>query len=428
MPILYVHGVNTRDRDGFLAMEGFLRRYVAPAIAPDPDKVLIDDVFWGDVGVTFAWGGISRPRSRLLGHGAGDVPVSDLQGALTAASFADALQRVPEPAAPAPASGGLVSGGSPVGVPATATLRLHRLAPEALSDLLAVTIASAIPPSSEQTRMILATDQVATDPATAAALAGASTPEDELALLLDLVRARTGDPAAGALRGMGAGGFWSGLGDRLKETTGRALGLPAYAVSVAAAELRKPLNELISLFAGDVFVYLYKRGSAGSPGAIPARLLDKLQAAQANQASRGGEPLVVLSHSMGGQLVYDAITHFLPQTPGLQGIRIDFWCATASQVGFFEEAKLFLASDTGVAGPALAPFPRAHLGVWWNVWDHNDVLSFTVNGILDGALDEPYDTGLSLASAHGGYLTRPSFFRRLAKRLEAAKAAGWSTP
>jgi hypothetical protein len=276
--------------------------------------------------------------------------------------------------------------------------------------------------------MILAADQVAGDPATAAALAAASRPEDELALLLDLVRARAGDPVAGSLRGMGAGGFWSGLGDRLKETTGRALGVPAYAVSVAAAELRKPLNELVSLFAGDVFVYLDKRGSAGSPGAIPARLLDKLEAARANQASRGGEPLVVLSHSMGGQLVYDAVTHFLPETPGLQGIRIDFWCATASQVGFFEEAKLFLASDTTLEGPTLVPFPRAHLGVWWNVWDHNDVLSFTVNGIFDGALDEPYDTGLSLASAHGGYLTRPSFFRRLAKRLEAAKAAGWSTP
>jgi hypothetical protein len=52
-------------------------------------------------------------------------------------------------------------------------VRLHRLGPEALSDLLAVTIAAA------------------------------STLEDELSLLVGLVGARTGDPAAGLLHGMG---------------------------------------------------------------------------------------------------------------------------------------------------------------------------------------------------------------------------------
>ena len=427
MPILYVHGVNTRSRDGFLAMEGFLRRYVAPALTDDPDGVLIDDAYWGDAGVKLAWDGISRPRSRLLGQGADASAVSDLQGALTAASLADAFGRVAEPAAPSGASGSLLAGGSTAAAGAPA-LRLHRLTPAALSDLLAVTIAGASAPSPEQTRLILAADEVAEDPATAAALASAATPEDELELLLDLVRARAGEPPAEALRGMGAGGFWSRIGDRMRETADRALGLPAYAVSVAAAELRGPLNDLVSVFAGDVFVYLTGRGEAGAPGPIPTILLDKLAAADANKQARGGEPLVVLTHSMGGQLVYDALTHFLPRTPALRGIRVDFWCATASQVGFFEEAKLFLASDKSIREPDRVPFPGAHLGVWWNVWDHNDVISFTARDIIDGVRDGPYDTGLSLASAHGGYLTRPSFFRRFAEELATAKAAGWRTP
>jgi len=30
MPILYVHGVNTRSREGFFAIEPLLRRHVAP--------------------------------------------------------------------------------------------------------------------------------------------------------------------------------------------------------------------------------------------------------------------------------------------------------------------------------------------------------------------------------------------------------------
>lgn len=271
MPILYVHGVNTRSRDGFLGLEGLLRRYVAPAIAADPDQVWIDDAYWGDAGVRFAWGGASRPRSRLLGQGADATEVSDRQGALSAASLAAALGRMPVPAAPAAPSGGRIAGGSGSGAAAPA-LRLHRLPADALADLLAVTIAAATAPSAEQTRLILAADAVAADPASLAALAAAATPAEELERLLDLVRARAGEPPAETLRGMGAGGLWTRIGDRLRETTHCALGLPAYAVSVAAAELRRPLNDLIGAFAGDVFVYLTGRGEAGAPGPIPTIL------------------------------------------------------------------------------------------------------------------------------------------------------------
>ena len=69
MPILYIHGVATRSRDGFVEIERYLRRLVAPGISPDPDGALIDDVFWGDVAATFFWDGASRPKSRLLGMG-----------------------------------------------------------------------------------------------------------------------------------------------------------------------------------------------------------------------------------------------------------------------------------------------------------------------------------------------------------------------
>ena len=47
-----------------------------------------------------------------------------------------------------------------------------------------------------------------------------------------------------------------------------------------------------------------------------------------------------------------------------------------------------------------------------------------------GALadDEPFDSGMGLVSAHGGYLKRPSFYRRFADKLDAARAAGWHRP
>jgi hypothetical protein len=65
--------------------------------------------------------------------------------------------------------------------------------------------------------------------------------------------------------------------------------------------------------------------------------------------------------------------------------------------------------------------------VWWNVWDHNDVLSFTAKDICAGADDEPYSSGKSLVSAHGGYLERASFFRELGKKIRVAKKTGFKT-
>lgn len=429
MPIIYVHGVNVRSRDGFLALTDYLRRYIAPVIADDPEHVLIDDVFWGDKGVTFAWGGSSRPRSQLIGMGAGARGLQPVEGALAATAFAEALDRVPAPPPPPapPARGGLAAGG-PGGAPppAQAELRLSQLSREELSDFLTSAIVAADPePSKARTERILAADAVAMDPATGAALAGAATPADEVKIALDLVRARA---PAEALAGMGGGGFWSRLGDRVSEATRRALGLPTYAASVVAAELRKPLNDMVSIFLGDVMVYLQGRGSVPEPGPIPRLLLEKLGAARANAESRGDEPLVVLTHSMGGQLMWDAVSHFLPRNPALADLRVDFWCATASQVGFFEDAKLFIERDPAFKTGNPVPFPKANLGHWWNVWDHNDFISFTAKGIVEGVDDEAYSSGMSLVTAHGGYLERPSFFRQFAAKLEAARAGGWNRP
>ena len=422
----HIHGVNVRSRDGSFAARLLLRQYVAPAIADDPDNVLIDDVYWGDVGVSFAWDGASRPLSRILGKGAGASELAPVEGALTAAAFRNALERVPQPEALGPSTGGLISGGfAPAPTAASGAIRLRNLSENGLSDLLAAIIARQVPDGEEQARLIVAADAVAHEPTTHAALAAAQTPQEEIDRVLDRVHERA--QADVALVAKGFAEWLAGARDRLSEAVSRAAGLPIYTVSVTAAELRRPLNEMVSVFLGDVFCYLQNRGNSDAPGEIPKRLLDKLKAAHANQEQRRGEPLIVLSHSMGGQIVYDALTHFLPGTPTLAGIRVDFWCATASQVGFFEEAKLLLASTSAHRTGHPVPFPRANLGVWWNVWDHNDFLSFTAKDIMAGVDDEPFDSGMSLLGAHGGYLKRPSFHRALAEKLKDAAAAGWRT-
>jgi hypothetical protein len=190
MPILYVHGVNVRSRDGFFAAQRLLRQYVAPAIAGDPENVLIDDVYWGDVGVTFAWDGASRPLSRILGKGPGATELAPADGALTAAAFRDALERVPEPEAAGPRTGGLISGGVAPAVSAAGGIRLRDLSEDELSDLLAAIVAGQVPEGEEQARLIVAADAVAREPATHAALASAQSPQEEIDRVLDRVHER----------------------------------------------------------------------------------------------------------------------------------------------------------------------------------------------------------------------------------------------
>jgi hypothetical protein len=153
--------------------------------------------------------------------------------------------------------------------------RCKNLGADELSDFLAVMIGAQVAEPERRARLILAADAVAHDPATPAALAGTRSPEQECDLLLDHVRQKA--EADAALVSMGIPNWLAGVRDRLSEALSRAVDLPAYAVSVAAAEVRPHLNALVSVFLGDVFAYLHSRGSAAQPGEIPKRLLKKLE-------------------------------------------------------------------------------------------------------------------------------------------------------
>jgi hypothetical protein len=225
--------------------------------------------------------------------------------------------------------------------------------------------------------------------------------------------ADTADAAAGTGGGTGSvagGGAGSGTGAeprgirRLRDM---------------ATSLRRPVEDFVPVFLGDVMTYVASRGTADAPGPIVERVLAGLDAAAFAAESRD-EPLVVLTHSMGGQVVYDLVTHFLPRMPEHRGIRIDFWCAAASQVGYFEELGLFLESapDRG-PGPTAYP-PAEHLGGWWNVWDHADLLSFRAEGIIDGVDDSAFFAAGTLATDHYRYLRNADFYRTLAGKVRAS--------
>jgi hypothetical protein len=217
--------------------------------------------------------------------------------------------------------------------------------------------------------------------------------------------------AAGASEeeSFGAGGVL----DSLKEAASRLLhAVPDATSAVAARLLRMKLNATVTRFAGDAFVYLANRGTKETPGAIVATVLNAL-----HEATKARTPdddrLVVIAHSFGGEIMYDILTYFD------SSLQVDYLVTVGSQVGLFEEMKLYVASRSDV--PPNPPEGRVAMPPqvkrWLNVFDTNDVLSYRLEPVFSGASDYSYDTGFSALGAHGGYFSRPSFYRRLASRL-----------
>lgn len=416
MPIIYMHGVNTRSAAHFAPVREYLLRVVAPAIAPDPQNVSIRAADWFPFCPPPKWEGISRPRTSLLGQGAAADPHDEVLDAIALAT----------PRGPATAqAGGFTSG--QVSSPAQ-TARLDGLPADKLADLTVLAIRplprEGVVESEVQAlaraRIGIAADRVVHDPDVLLRLKSAANLDAQIRILADAVETEVKKSSGLAAQGA-VGDFFNGMRDRVTESISRVINAPAAGATVLASELRPTLNDFVTRFIGDVLFYMAGRGTPRAPGNIPNVLLKELEIAQTNKKERGGEPIVLLTHSMGGQIAYDVVTSFLPVAKS--PIKVDFWCATASQVGFFEELNMFLASsqDYCKATGKRTPLIESNLGHWWNVWDSNDIISFTTKGIFaDGIDDEEFWSGMSVAAAHGGYLERPSFYRRFAEKLAAA--------
>lgn len=429
MPIIYVHGVATRNEIPDPTIVGLMKGYLSDVISPGRDVEVVYS-YWGDVGAKFAWGGAARPRSPLRGQG-GEVPSRSSTGALIAAELSDVLRGTPS--APIRLSDQEVTGAAltPSGVGSGQRRPVHKrlseLSPDMLSDFVSTVLILEQTPtdnldqtSTDNAGLIMTIDEIAHDPKTHTALKSAEDTAEEWKYFARAVE----DKRHGGLAGQGASAF-ERAGHRIRESLDRGSSGAGYVATRLVAELRPQVNDLAANFIGDVFEYLGRRGSVQALGPIPERFIASLERAQA--IADQGEPIVVISHSMGGQIVYDAVTSLLPNIADSARFRIDYWCATASQIGLFEELKLFLASSQKYCTGSPVPFPDSrYLGGWWNVWDHNDFLSFTVKGIVADVDDEPFDSGMSLASAHSGYLVRPSFYRKLASKLLDARRKGWN--
>lgn len=165
MPIIYMHGVNTWDPRHFEPIHEYLRRIVAPAIAPDSENVSIRPANWFPLCDPPKWEGISRPTT-LLGQGA-EIERSDLLDAIVA--------KVPRAEAP---SSGLTSGQA---APPEQTARIIERRGSRRS------VASNGVDGLQRARIGIAADRVARDPEIRAKLKTAQTLDAQLTIVADAV-------------------------------------------------------------------------------------------------------------------------------------------------------------------------------------------------------------------------------------------------
>lgn len=173
---------------------------------------------------------------------------------------------------------------------------------------------------------------------------------------------------------------------------------------------RRPLNETLGRFFGDIFIYLDTRGDKGAPGPIPKLILDAIDTAKA--AGPANEPLVVIGHSLGGVICFDLFGHFRPD------LTIDLFVTVGSQISHFEEIKRFKTSKPTIKGPQRAPTP-ANIKRWINVFDEVDIFSYACDQVFDRVVDFEYDTQTYVLKSHGAYFEQDRFYARLRARIDA---------
>lgn len=399
MPIVFVHGVNNRDgpeyRRGVAARTAFLRAIVAPTLSVRPGVVGFFNPYWGNEGVRFRWEQASLPEP--------GGPYESFGAAHDADELA-LVQSLPE------------------------------LAKHANKNIADIARASLL----EATDLVwTAAMAKASDPAVLAALAESYLKAVEFArpgyvpnwlaqatagnfvdqLVHDIQQSAVSPAAGGARTGYESFGLAEFM-DELREAASRLTNvLGDMSGDLAVAVGRRAAHVGVSVFVGDVFEYLNRRGDRSQPGVIPSVVMDAFR--DALDARTAEDPnLIVIGHSLGGVISYDVLTHFATD------IKVDVFVTVGAQVALFEEMKLYKESrENRPAHPPQDHLPKpGNIKRWLNVFDTSDIFAFCVKGVIDGAHDYFYDTGYGIVGAHSGYFERPSFYWRFAARLVEADA------
>jgi hypothetical protein len=179
--------------------------------------------------------------------------------------------------------------------------------------------------------------------------------------------------------------------------------------------LKVDLSDKVTLFFGDVFFYLAERDTTAL---INGAITQEIRAA-AKYSKDHDEPLIIMAHSMGGNIVYDLLTHYLTD------VEVDAFITVGCQASLFKQLSLFKEQTlermplgpAGANAEGKAPKPPG-VDKWINIFDVHDVLSFKFQDEFAGVTDYSYSSPGGFISAHGDYFERITFYERVVARLK----------
>ena len=453
MPLVFIHGVNTRDTDPdyFVAMSARRKQFedvVAKKLLPRfPKFRVLRDIYWGDLGVKFRWKLTSIPETRpweSLGPGIGDPDNPAL------------LEFIGAYTPDQPVKGGdLETLGSPTdshvlveGLAAAAKKKLEGDKLVRPGDIVRAVFtpearrfdrvnlgddqkpdAQQLSADGEQLALLLRAASIVADRVDdAPALLGTSSDAALLDKIQQLVYAEYAAQLAPA-EDEAAEEDWEHLGkfyekakqfavDELSALIQKAKGavasvrqdVPRAATLVALQKLRDQVSQRGLRFLGDVFVYLH-----GSPsGEIVRRIREGILAA-AGIAAENEEPLVVVTHSFGTEIFYETLTN---GDPTVQNLKVALWASAGAQTSLFAEMALFGSSDPALPNASTKTLAIPHqVTKWINFYDAADVLSYLHAPVFAGVTDIEVRNGADLSTAHGHYFLTPKFYEEIRDHL-----------
>jgi hypothetical protein len=449
MPLVFVHGVNTRDTDDNYYRAGAARKkmfetYVVPAVRKHgfPNFRVHDDIYWGDLGVAFLWNLKSIPPTNVVDYlGAAEEGEPDNLALLEVMSAAQGD-------APAPASSSVETLGPESGtnVLAAAAARdpgalvraifspeAHRFAPvkpDSQIDAARRDDAAIEQRKSEGEQLALLLQAVDSFAEAATADRSLIEADDDDAVLEKITSGVRLRYAAMLKRGTAADAepeteHLGKVRDAIEWAWGRAqdaidaarnLAQDATATTLRAGSLLLSENYRAGFssrglrFFGDVLVFL-QRGRTADPS-ILQRVKQGLEACK----PANDDPLIIVTHSFGSEIVYELLTSGV-----LDGMTVHLWVTAGAQTSLFAEMRLYTASPQDVPSEQ-QPFLGKPNNVrrWINVYDAADVLSFVHEPVFgrDAVTDISLREGAHLANAHGGYFLAPFFYQVIASAAD----------
>lgn len=408
MPLVFVHGVNTRydpkDDPKVEARDAMFRRFVMHHVSRDARNAKIFNPYWGDLAATFPYKHGGLPEGSYEAFGGDDADVAELLADAVQASVVDPADTTaldPDRVLIAAASRSL-----PLAVDVLWTTAGNGASPEmsaALAELAAITADYVDRHPNPDWVATVENDEAFAHQLVSAALADAAVPEEEhetfgISEVRDQLRFAVESIRTAVVT----------VRQTVTDVIGKGKELALQRADYLLLRVRTPLHRTLITFLGDAFVYFRQREAATAQ--IGKKVSDDiLEAARIRTAT--GEPLVIVAHSMGGNIVHDLLTSTLAH------VDVDVLVTVGSQVGVMEELRLFSSSNPAVPSvnqPKMKKAPKVQQ--WINVFDTFDPLGFAASRVFDDVKDYRFRTGH--AWAHGGYFVEPMFHQRLGERLK----------